>query len=188
MSTVATVLLGRRVYLRLLSASDAENIVRWRSDAAVASQLFSERPPTIAEHEAWFVSLEQGGDRREFVIVLKDSDRPIGTIGLSNIDTERGQAEYGILIGESDCRYKGMAREASELILKYAFEELDLKRVGLNLFADNATARHLYEKLGFRVDPELATVRVKDGRRRPTLGMWLSREQWTSIGSNNALR
>lgn len=169
---------GQRVYLRPIEPADTESILRWRAQPAVADQLFSERPPTQAEHEGWLASLQQRADRAEFVIVARAGDRPIGTIGLSSIDRERGEAEYGILIGEAEWRGQGAAREASELILAYAFEALELQQVFLNLFADNQPARRLYARLGFVEDPAMAGERPKSGEPRKTAGMRLQREAW----------
>ena len=67
-----------------------------------------------------------------------------------------------------------VASRASRLILDYAFRTLDLKVVRLSLFADNAAARQLYDKLGFVLvgKPEAAQ---KDGRTRDTITMELRR-------------
>ena len=169
---------GSQVYLRPLCLDDTDLILHWRSDPTVASQLFSDRPPTRAEHEQWFKTLQTRNDRLEFVIVLTINNQPIGTIGLSGIDFERTEAEFGILIGEPNWRGKRIAREASVLILKYAFAQLDLRRVVLNLFADNESARKLYEHLGFVEDFQLRSEREKNGLRRQMMTMFLDRERF----------
>ncbi len=162
---------GPTVLLRPITAEDTPHILRWRADPTVAQQLFSDRPPTREEHEAWLARLEQSRDRIEFAIVMHDGARPVGTIGLSRIESSGGSAEYGILLGETDARGKGIAREASELLLAYAFGEFGLREVYLHLFADNLPARRLYERLGFREDSTAAGSREKDGRLRQTLCM-----------------
>ncbi|MGA8029526.1 MAG: GNAT family N-acetyltransferase [Bryobacteraceae bacterium] len=177
-SGAVEILSGDRVYLRRLRIEDTDDVLRWRSDPAAQSQLFSERPPTRAEHESWFATLKDREDRKEFVIVLRGSDRRVGAIGLSHINGERMTAEYGILIGEADCRGKGYAREASVLILDYAFYSLALERVELNMFADNEPARGLYKALGFIDDLNAAGRRVKDGVVRATARMRISKDDW----------
>lgn len=167
---------GSRVYLRPLHLDDTDLILRWRSDLTVADQLFSVCPPTRAEHDRWFATLQTRKDRLEFVIVLIVNDQPLGTIGLSGIDSERAEAEYGILIGESKWRGRGIAREASELLLEYAFSTLNLKRIILNLFADNQSARALYDQLGFIPVVTPTSKREKNGVMRETLQMVLSRK------------
>ena len=169
---------GTRLYLRLMVFEDTDLILRWRSRPDVASQLFSQRPPTRAEHEAWFSRLQESDDRIEFVIVVRETQSPIGTIGLSHMDREKREAEYGIMLGEPEWRGQGLAREASDLLLDYAFESLGLQRVRLNLFADNSSARTLYERLGFLEETSLAGEALKDGVLRKTTAMVVTRPLW----------
>jgi N-acetylneuraminate synthase len=170
---------GTVSYLRPLAFHDTDHILRWRSDPEVAAQLFSERPPTRAEHEAWYAASQNRTDAREFVIALTNSDRAVGTISLRHIDPAAGSAEYGIMLGERECRGKGIAREASELLLEYGFETLGLRRVSLSLFSDNASALRLYQRLGFRESPDRGDC-LKNGVRRATTFMHLDRDYWRS--------
>jgi len=143
---------GERVQLRRMGPQDAADVVRLRSDPDVQAQLFSERPPTVAEHLRWLADVDARGDRHEFMIVERTSGRSVGTIGLSRIDPTLRRAEYGVLIGESDARGKGLASEASRLLLGYAFGTLRLHRVYLHVFVHNAPALRLYRRVGF--EPE----------------------------------
>ena len=63
---------------------------------------------------------------------------------------------------ESRYRGKGIARDASILLLKYAFDELDLLEVYLYTEVDNIPAQKLFEKCGFvkhRLDKNSAVNR-----------------------------
>jgi RimJ/RimL family protein N-acetyltransferase len=166
---------GSRVYLRPIDGTDTDLILRWRSDPQVAAQLFSEHPPTREEHEQFLRRLTTRNDRIEFAIVLVERDRAVGTIGLSSIDREKGEAEYGVLIGEADARGRGVARQASDLILDHAFRQLGLKRVFLHVFADNAAAINLYERLGFRIETASMATKMKDGVARQVLCMTIDK-------------
>ncbi len=163
---------GPHVVLRSMTRKDTADVLRWRADPVVARQLFSARCPTLEEHEAWLAKLNQSRDRIEFMIVMRQNGRAVGTIGLSHIQARGGSAEYGILLGEPDARGKGVAREASQLLLAYAFDQLGLVEVFLNLFADNVPALRLYERLGFREDAATG-AREKDGVLRKTVCMRL---------------
>lgn len=144
----------------------------------VASQFFSERPPTREEHAAWLEAIRQRGDRHEYMIVTDSGTKPVGTIGLSHIQLDAKTAEYGILIGEPDYRGKGLAREASVLILQYAFDSLGLEQVYLNVFADNTVALLLYQSMGFQEDPGRRGKRSFHGTVRETAFMSLSLAEW----------
>ena len=141
---------GERVLLKRMSREDAADVVRMRADPEVQAQLFSERPPTVEEHLRWLGDMEARGDRHEFMIVERTSGRSVGTIGLSHIDRVNRRAEYGVLIGEPDARGKGLAAEASRLLLAYAFGTLGLRRVYLHVLARNEDALRLYRRVGFQ--------------------------------------
>ena len=163
------------VTLRPQTLDDAGLIIRWRSDPAVQSQMFSERAPTLDEHRAWFSGLRE--DRKEYIIVAEGM-RAIGTAGLSHIDPRDGAAEYGILIGERDCLGKGYASAASHELLRIAFKEMGLQRVVLRVFADNERAIGLYLKLGFRREPVRCEPVRKAGVLRDVISMSITADQW----------
>ena len=166
--------------LRPMMRGDAERVVRWRALPEIHDQLFAAAPPTREQHDAWFASLRARGDRIE--LVIERSGRAIGTIGLSDIDLGAGTATYGVLIGEPEERGKGAAARASRLLLDYAFRVLGLQSVSLELFADNATARRLYDRLGFVVHGS-DQPRDKGGRSRMVTRMVATlRESATSTG------
>ena len=172
-------LIGDGVVLRRMRREDAENVVRWRSQPHVADQLFS-RPPTIEEHRRWFDAVRVSSDRQEFIICtgLAATEVPIGTIGLSGIDRHHERAEYGIVIGETSALGKGVAAEASLLLLVYAFQTLGLHRVFLQVFRDNARARRLYERLGFVEEGILRQHAVRGDAHIDVVVMGLLREEW----------
>ena len=162
---------GPRVSLRRMTVEDTDTVLRFRSDANVLMQLFSDAPPTREMHLRWLADVEAGGDRREFMIVERESGRAVGTIGLSQIDRRHRRAEYGVLIGEPAARGKGLAAEASRLLLRYAFGELGLHRVFLHVLAENEPALRLYERLGFKTEGCLRQHVSKAGRLRDVIVM-----------------
>jgi len=170
------------VRLRLIDGGDAALIVSWRARPEVAAQLFS-APPTITEHVRWATEARERDDREEYLICWhQQGDRPVGTVGLSAISSRHRRAEYGILLGEPDARGHGVARAASELILRRAFGFLDLDRVYLHAFADNASAIALYQHLGFVREGMLRSHarRDGDGASHDVIVMGLLRREWAA--------
>jgi UDP-4-amino-4,6-dideoxy-N-acetyl-beta-L-altrosamine N-acetyltransferase len=162
---------GKRVRLRPMTIGDAPDVVRWRNDPFVSEHLFGDGPPTLDSHVQWFEQMQARGDRQEFIIVERATGRAIGTIGLSAIDRGHRRAEYGILIGEAEARGQGYAREASQLLLEYAFNELQLHRVYLLVFADHMSALGLYVHLGFQIEGTLRGHVFKRGVFRDVIEM-----------------
>ena len=174
---------GERVLLRRMSRADAAEVVRMRAEPEVQAQLFSARPPTMEEHLRWLAEVEARDDLHAFMIVERTSGRSVGTIGLSHIDRENRRAEYGVLIGEPDARGKGLAAEASRLLLAYAFGTIGLRRVYLHVLARNGDALRLYRRVGFQPEGVLRRhVRKGDEFLDVTVMAALADERSTSEG------
>ncbi len=71
----------------------------------------------------------------------------VGNIYLTDINEV--SAVYHIFIGEKAYWGKGVAKQASKLILEYAFSRLDLQAVFLKVRKQNTRACRLYQSLGF---------------------------------------
>lgn len=135
------------VVLRKFNKSDIPNKVRWINDERNNTYLHYDIPLEIEKTQKWYESIKDRKDRYDAVI--EADGVPVGLIGLLCIDDINKKAEYYISMGEHDYKRKGIAYEASLLILKHAFMELNLNKVYLNVDAQNTGACALYEKIGF---------------------------------------
>lgn len=138
-----------RIYLRLMTKDDTENIIKWRNRDEVRSQFIYQKLFTKESHENWIETMVKTGKAVQMIIVLNDGDRPIGSVYVRDIDMEHKKGEYGIFIGETDCLGKGYGTEAAELMAEYAFEYIGLHKLMLRVYADNERAIRSYEKAGF---------------------------------------
>jgi RimJ/RimL family protein N-acetyltransferase len=71
-------------------------------------------------------------------------------MGLSNIDKDKQTAEVFILIGEDDYRGKGIGKIAMKYLIQFAFTQLKLKELRLEVDKYNLPAINLYRSLGFK--------------------------------------
>lgn len=125
---------------------------RWINDFDVVRQLGAQgwRPITAESEAAWYDRMAISDSDVAFTIYERVTLRPIGTLGLRQIDHFNRTATFGIVIGEKDCWGKGYGAEATRLMLEYAFSGLGLHNVMLNVFASNERALHAYARAGFR--------------------------------------
>lgn len=168
----------RRLVLRMLEERDGEQIIIWRNQKEIINQLFSNFGIIKKQHDQWFESYVNNSKRLEFIIETKENKKPIGTVGLNNIDYKNQKAELGILIGEFSEQSKGYGFEAISKLLVYAFNEMNMQKISLQTFYDNIKAINLYKKNGFKEDGVLRNEIYKNGKFKDVIVMSLLREEW----------
>ena len=82
---------------------------------------------------------------------------------LRSIDSEHRNAELQIRIGERAAWGRGYGTDAVRLLVRHAFDDLDLHRVHLHVFATNDRAVRAYEKAGFQPEGRLRDGALIDG-------------------------
>jgi RimJ/RimL family protein N-acetyltransferase len=179
----APIIRGERVYLRPAERSDLETFVRWFADADVTHYLMARAPFSAAMEERWFDQMveKQGKTDYHFVLCLVDEGRPIGTVGLHQLDLENGSAAFGISIGEKAEWNKGYGTEALQAICDFGFGRLRLERIWLDVYAPNKAAQRAYEKAGFVVEGTLRNALFADGRHMDVLRMALLHDEWLAL-------
>jgi RimJ/RimL family protein N-acetyltransferase len=70
-----------------------------------------------------------------------------------------------------------------KVILRYAFRELNLRRVALDTFEYNPRAIRSYEKIGFVHEGRAREYLWRDGRRWDLIFMGILREEWLATDS-----
>jgi [ribosomal protein S5]-alanine N-acetyltransferase len=155
---------GQRLYLRPSEMADAPRWQRWINDPEIRASIDRYLPLTETRQRELLSHAGEKPDEVDFAIVLNDGDLHIGGVGLHRIRWKDRAGEFGIVIGSPECRGRGYGTEATRLTLRYAFETLNLNRVELGVFAFNAAAIRVYEKLGFILEGVLREERFINGR------------------------
>jgi RimJ/RimL family protein N-acetyltransferase len=116
----------------------------------------------------------------EFSIETLADSRSIGFVGLDGdgIRSPHRDAFVGIGIGEPEFWGKGYGTDAMKLILRYAFLELNLHRVSLDVFDYNPRAIRSYEKAGFKLEGRMRGGLLREGQRSDMVFMGVLREDW----------
>jgi RimJ/RimL family protein N-acetyltransferase len=177
------VLRSRRIYLRPAERADLPTFVRWFSDAETTRYLAIRAPFSLAMEEQWFTGLLERHGKSDFlfVICLVADGRPIGTTGLHEVNREDGHATWGISIGEKAEWNKGYGTEALEAMCDFAFGQLRLERVELDVYVPNKRAQRSYEKAGFTVEGTLRRAHFADGAHQDMIRMSMLRGEWDAL-------
>lgn len=133
--------------LRRLEEKDASLMLEWMHDDTINCNFQYPFKEMTIEKVKNFIEYSFNEENQHFAIV-DEKDEYLGTISLKNISYKNGNAEYAI-VTRKNAQGTGVARLATCELLQYAFEELKLHKVYLNVLAENIRARKLYEKCGF---------------------------------------
>ena len=155
------------ILLRTFEREDITLKVNWINDSKNNAFLHYDIPLTVTGTQKWFDS--KGANRLDCIIEYED--KPVGVIGLLNIDEKNKKAEYYITIGETQLKRCGIATQATKALIEYAFNCLGLFKIYLNVDELNVAACRLYEKCGFICEG----VFIKDLLFK---GEWINRRRY----------
>ena len=169
-----------------LSALDADELskafTRWSRDSEFKRLLDSNAVRMNSEKAAqkWLEKEidEQSVNQHWFSIRALADDKLLGDIDLFVANWTGRDAFVGLGIGEREFWGKGYGTDVMRVILRYAFTEVNLNRVTLNVFEYNPRAIRSYEKAGFRHEGRVRQFLNKEGRRWDMLFMGILREEW----------
>ncbi len=143
-----------RLALRPWSQTDLADLIEGLNDLAVARWLaFVPHPYTQADAERWITHClhSAGPDAYHFAIELKAGQKIIGGVTLDRINRLHGTAGGGIWIA-SRYQGKGYGTEAFGEKIRFAFEDLKLRRLDNGFFADHPASLALQQKFGYKVE------------------------------------
>jgi RimJ/RimL family protein N-acetyltransferase len=172
-----------RLSLRPATAVDLEPTWRYRRLEEVSRWLIR-APGTVEDYRAQF----EAPDSLAKTLVIELRGQVVGDLMVTVEDgwaqaeiteqARRVQAELGWVL-DPDHGGHGYASEAVRELIRICFEELGLRRVTANCFADNAASWRLMERVGLR--REIHTVRDslhRSGRWLDGFGYALLADEW----------
>jgi RimJ/RimL family protein N-acetyltransferase len=157
----------------------------WVQDAEY-NRLVEDVPPVPLSLKGMKESNEQGWPEDDpsnvmFLIRTNEDDRIIGFANLDYISWHNGDSYMGIGIGDKSYWSKGFGREAMDILLRYAFTEMNLHRLSLTVYEYNERAIRMYEKVGFKIEGLNRDYHYREGRRWDLVNMGILREDWLEL-------
>lgn len=113
-----------------------------------------------------------------FTIRAIEDDRLLGFTSLDGREWANGNGWLRLAIGEATDRRKGFGTEALQLLLGYAFSELNLFRLSASVPEYNLAALRISEKAGFVEEVRRRKALNRNGRRWDLLHLGLLQEDW----------
>ena len=173
-------LVGETLYLRPIDESDLnENYREWFNDEDVCHYNSHHRFPNYDENmRDYFERVIKSRTNLVLAICDKETDKHIGNIALENIDTLNRNAEFAILVGDRSHWKKGVGKQATTLILRHGFDQLNLYRVSCGAFEENIAIRHIAESLGFKEEGTSRSAIWKNGTFKNIIHFGVLRDEF----------
>jgi RimJ/RimL family protein N-acetyltransferase len=173
-----------------LAAVDSEELgkayAKWNQDSELArfldARMVSLRSAKSISDFFEKENKDPSPEEHAFTIRALEDQRLLGDIGLYVINNWTSRDAFvGIGIGNRDDWGKGYGSDAMKTILRFAFHEINLRRVTLSVFEYNPRAIRSYEKTGFQHEGRLRGALLRDGKRWDMLYMGILREDWMRL-------
>ena len=155
--TTFPVLETERLTLRELNLNDTKAIFGLRTNKEVVEYIDRKTLNNLSETRAFIDRISQLTSNNKgvfWVIESKNNNQVIGTIGLRNFEDEEDYAEIGYELDPS-YQQKGFMNEAFEVVIKFGFNQMELKTIEAFTHKNNTASIALLEKQNFVFEPEI---------------------------------
>ena len=187
------ILENERVILRPINiSSDAETLWPINEANPMLTQYFPNMISDRDSFELFFESalqLKEAKSKYPFIITDKRSKQAAGSTSFMNIDIANERLEIGSTYLGPQFHQTGLNRNVKLLMLSYAFELLQVKRVELKTDARNVQSRTAIEGMGAQYEGSLRSHTIMtDGYRRDTAYYSILIDEWPQVKAQLLLK
>lgn len=156
--------MSNNIYLRALELEDYKVSIRWRQDDEIWDLLGGPKYFVSESYEKkWVENAINSSTDIRLAICVKETDKYIGNVYITNIDTINRTCCSHIFIGDKSCWGKGFATQALLLVLSYIFRERNMNRVEAKVLEHNTASLKLHQKCGYKIEGLLRNSVFKNG-------------------------
>lgn len=168
---------------------DSQTIATWTYELDIAARLREDRParPMAAFevkkiYERWQKESDESNRQYLFAIRTRNQESPdtgqiIGVLRIKSIEWVHGAAFLDLILGSPE-DWQCFAREALDMALRYAFDELNLFRVTAVIAEHNQPANQLFEQANFTLEVRQRQAIFWDKQAWDKLYFGLLRPEW----------
>lgn len=171
-------LIGEKIFLRAFAEGDEEMVARSENHPDPRQTLYYALPSTKLMQSEKLEKKSKDFHTVAFIICEKEKGQPIGITSFERIDWVGRMTTFYIAIADKENWSKGYGKEATQMMVEYAFATLNLNRVQLHVSVDNPRAVKAYQSAGFEIEGTLRQAMYFDNQYHDFYLMAVLREDW----------
>jgi RimJ/RimL family protein N-acetyltransferase len=145
----------QKIMLERFQESDFPTLINWINSDRLMAQWgrWCFTFPLTTTQLSEYMRSAQGDNPGRIVFkgLVAETREVIGHIELDRINYNQGTASIcRVLVGQPEARGKGFGQSLVQAVLQFAFGDLALRRVDLQVYAFNTSAIACYERVGFK--------------------------------------
>ena len=164
---------------------------RWTHDLMLMRSLSRQPalPLSVAQMKKRYEAIEKEVEESKrlfhFTIRSREDDRFLGFARIEWIEWTHGTCSLKIAIGDPADRNKGYGSDALQLMMRYAFHELNLYRISVVVGEDNPAGLRFFKRHGFVEEVRRRKSLLRDGQTWDLIHLGLLREEWQAMNGEN---
>jgi RimJ/RimL family protein N-acetyltransferase len=165
---------------------DPEVESRWTHDISFLRAMDRKvaMPLSVAQMKKKYEAIEKDVDESKrlfyFAIRSKDDNRLLGYARIEGIEWIHGTGNLRLAIGDPAERGKGYGSDALQLVLNFAFREINLYRLSALVGGDNPGAVRFFGRHGFVEEVRRRKAILRDGQSFDLVHLGILRDEWLS--------
>ena len=172
--------IGKNIYLRAPESEDIDSDwYTWFSDPETTKYLADRNLPNTKEKQQLFLEEMKNSNTRIVLIICdKENDESIGVGNLSSISWVHRKADVALVIGNKSYRNGTTAVETMTLLLKIAFQKLNLKNLLSHRLSNHDLTKAIEKIFEFKQVGCLEDINFMDGKYNDLIISQLKCENW----------
>lgn len=140
---------GSEVFLSPVNPQDVEIYTKWLNQPEIVRLVGTQGIISLPSEKDFLEKMAR--EDHNFAIVRQSDERLLGNCSLMDVNQRHRTATAGLFLGDPETMSRGYGSQALALLLQYAFDEVNLHNVMLNVYEYNPRAIRAYEKVGFQL-------------------------------------
>jgi len=179
-------LVGEKIYLRPFDLDDIDGeYIQWVNDEEMVR--FNDtlkRPTTFNQAKEYVEKILNSDNYIFFAVIEKSTGRHIGNVKLGPIDWIDRRTMWGRLLSKESWG-KGYGSEVMQLIIKYAFEVLNLNKMWDGAISSNKPSIKSNLNAGMKIEGEIKEYVYRKGKYESITILGMTKKEYFKMKNDN---